>query len=159
MLRIESLSSYSTSCLRRAKPEPRYSHVLLVPHERHFCCFHDMAMPPKLTELSLLAIKGLAWDVYHLRRRQHSFHRLHVNSSFITSYMMNPSREYDIVLLGSTRYTGSICAEYITKTFPTTLEWPIAGRSAESLEKISQQLRHVNPDPVIPSQLNTITSN
>ncbi|KAF2808062.1 uncharacterized protein BDZ99DRAFT_572931 [Mytilinidion resinicola] len=55
-------------------------------------------------------------------------------------------REYDLVLLGATGYTASICAEEITKTYPTNTSWAIAGRSEAALIDLAQKLKDLNPD-------------
>ncbi|KAH8705272.1 Saccharopine dehydrogenase-domain-containing protein [Talaromyces proteolyticus] len=68
------------------------------------------------------------------------------------------TREFDLVLLGPTGYTGKYTAEYIYKAFPTTLKWALAGRSASKIEAVVREVKNVNvdrPDPeIIPVQLN-----
>lgn len=61
---------------------------------------------------------------------------------------MTSNRQYDLVLLGVTGYTGRFCAEHIVQHLPTDLKWAIAGRSAEKLESIAQELKGLNPDRV-----------
>jgi short subunit dehydrogenase-like uncharacterized protein len=56
------------------------------------------------------------------------------------------SKKFDIVLLGATSYTGTVCAEYINKSFPTDLRWAIAGRSAVSLGTLRERLKLLNPN-------------
>ncbi|KAF2495603.1 hypothetical protein BU16DRAFT_572844 [Lophium mytilinum] len=60
-------------------------------------------------------------------------------------------REYDLVLLGATGYTASICAEEITKTYPINTPWAIAGRSEAALIKLAQKLKEMHPDRVSPA--------
>ena len=72
-------------------------------------------------------------------------------------------RKYDLVVFGATGmfcgssqvinaesarpgYTGRYAAEYITKSLPTDLNWAIAGRSREKLEKIAAELKSLNTD-------------
>lgn len=55
-------------------------------------------------------------------------------------------RKYDLVVFGATGYTGRFAAEYITKSLPTDLNWAIAGRSREKLEKIAAELKSLNTD-------------
>ncbi|KAJ5800340.1 uncharacterized protein N7518_002408 [Penicillium psychrosexuale] len=61
---------------------------------------------------------------------------------------MTSNRQYDLVLLGVTGYTGRFCAEHIVQHLPTDLKWAIAGRSAEKLESIAQELKGLNRDRV-----------
>lgn len=56
------------------------------------------------------------------------------------------TREFDIVLLGPTGYTGQFTAENIYKTFPTTLKWAVAGRSASKMEKLLKEWRQLGVD-------------
>ncbi|KAJ5785379.1 uncharacterized protein N7503_010591 [Penicillium pulvis] len=71
---------------------------------------------------------------------------------------MASNREYDLVLLGPTGYTGRLCAEYIVKNHPTDLKWAVAGRSVNKIEPIVEELKALNPDrrapDVLPVQLN-----
>ncbi|ORY62676.1 uncharacterized protein BCR38DRAFT_345954 [Pseudomassariella vexata] len=60
------------------------------------------------------------------------------------------TREYDITVLGATGWTAAICAEHITRTFPTTLKWCLAGRSRSKLLSLSDHLRALNPDRLAP---------
>lgn len=64
----------------------------------------------------------------------------------------SPSRQYDIVLLGATGYTGKLCAEYITSNLPTNLKWAVGGRSSSKLSAITQELRSLNPDRLQPGK-------
>jgi hypothetical protein len=73
-------------------------------------------------------------------------HRLHS----IHSATMTSNRQYDLVLLGPTGYTGRFCAEHIVQNLPTDLKWAIAGRSAQKMEPIAQELKTLNPDRVNP---------
>lgn len=62
------------------------------------------------------------------------------------------SREFDLVLLGPTGYTGQYTAENIYKSFPTTIKWAVAGRSHSKIESLVQkwqQLGYDRPDPGI----------
>lgn len=62
------------------------------------------------------------------------------------------TRSIDIVLLGATGYTGVRTAEYITRSFPTTLQWAVAGRSYEKLRDLVEKLKKINPDRKIPGE-------
>ncbi|MEU4194266.1 saccharopine dehydrogenase NADP-binding domain-containing protein [Kribbella sp. NPDC026611] len=44
------------------------------------------------------------------------------------------SREYDVVLLGASGFTGALTAEYLQKNAPAGLKWAVAGRNKQKLE-------------------------
>ena len=56
------------------------------------------------------------------------------------------SRQYELILLGATGYTGKLCAEYIVKNLPTDLKWAIAGRSNSKLCSLVRELEAYNQD-------------
>ncbi|KEY66490.1 hypothetical protein S7711_04819 [Stachybotrys chartarum IBT 7711] len=60
-------------------------------------------------------------------------------------------RQYDIVLLGATGYTGRLTASVIAEQLPTNLKWAIAGRSRSKLESLAKELREINPDRLRPA--------
>ena len=60
------------------------------------------------------------------------------------------SRQYDLVLLGATGYTGNLTAEYIQEHVSTDLKWAIAGRNASKLAQIAAELKTLNPDRLQP---------
>jgi len=62
------------------------------------------------------------------------------------------AREYELIVLGATGYTGKLCAEYITSSLPTNLKWAVAGRSRAKLLDIVEELKVSNSDRVQPSQ-------
>ena len=51
-------------------------------------------------------------------------------------------RQYDVVLLGASGFTGSLVAEYLLKQYPTEedLKWALAGRNKEKLERVRNDL-------------------
>ena len=59
-------------------------------------------------------------------------------------------REYDLVLLGATGYTGKLCAEHITTNLPTDLKWAVAGRSNHKLSSLLNELNALNSDRLRP---------
>lgn len=63
------------------------------------------------------------------------------------------SRQYDLILLGATGYTGKLCAEHITLKLPTNLKWAVGGRSSSKLSAITEELRSLNPDRLQPGKL------
>ncbi|KAJ5239179.1 hypothetical protein N7468_003798 [Penicillium chermesinum] len=66
---------------------------------------------------------------------------------------MASTRQYDLVVLGPTGYTGRFCAEHIVKNLPTDLKWAIAGRSPHKIEPIAKDLKALNPDRLAPDVL------
>ncbi|KAE8395763.1 Saccharopine dehydrogenase-domain-containing protein [Aspergillus alliaceus] len=64
--------------------------------------------------------------------------------------MMESKREFDLILLGPTGYTGRLCAEHIVKNFPTGIRWALAGRSPQKIETIARDLKTLNPDRAEP---------
>lgn len=50
-------------------------------------------------------------------------------------------REYDIVLLGATGFTGALVAQWIFEEAPKDLKWAIAGRSNEKLQNCLSSLK------------------
>ncbi|KAL0259778.1 hypothetical protein SLS55_005518 [Diplodia seriata] len=60
--------------------------------------------------------------------------------------MSNTSRQYELVLLGATGYTGKLTAEHITTSLPTDLKWAIAGRNEKKLANVAEELKQLNPD-------------
>jgi len=59
--------------------------------------------------------------------------------------MADTSRQYELVLLGATGYTGKITAEWISTNLPTDLKWAIAGRNAKKLQNVVDELKQLNP--------------
>lgn len=59
---------------------------------------------------------------------------------------MSSTRQLDIVVLGATGYTGKLCAEHIAKNHPTNLGWAIAGRSADKLNALADELQKLASD-------------
>jgi short subunit dehydrogenase-like uncharacterized protein len=61
-------------------------------------------------------------------------------------------KQFDLVLVGPTGYTGRLCAEHIVKNLPTNLKWALAGRSVQKVEDIAKELRTLNPDRTEPGK-------
>lgn len=73
---------------------------------------------------------------------------------------MAARREYDIVLLGATGYTGKLTAEYITTSLPTNIRWAVAGRNQSKLQSLVNDLKALNstretPDIITVANLTT----
>ncbi|KAE8371364.1 Saccharopine dehydrogenase-domain-containing protein [Aspergillus bertholletiae] len=66
---------------------------------------------------------------------------------------MEPKREFDLILLGPTGYTGRLCAEHVVKNLPTDLKWALAGRSFQKIENVAKELKNLNPDRAEPEIL------
>jgi short subunit dehydrogenase-like uncharacterized protein len=64
--------------------------------------------------------------------------------------MTSSTRQYEIVLLGATGYTGKLTAEYIQEHVATDLKWAIAGRNGKRLQEIAEELNAMNPDRIQP---------
>jgi short subunit dehydrogenase-like uncharacterized protein len=58
---------------------------------------------------------------------------------FYKSMNMAGARVFDVIVWGSTGFTGRLTCEYISKHYPQ-LRWAIAGRNAESMKKIKNDL-------------------
>ncbi|KAF1961668.1 hypothetical protein CC80DRAFT_522416 [Byssothecium circinans] len=63
---------------------------------------------------------------------------------------MAQNRQYELVLLGATGYTGKLTAEWVTTHLPTDLKWAIAGRNAKKLQTVVDELKQLNPDRKLP---------
>ncbi|KAJ9605754.1 hypothetical protein H2200_009603 [Cladophialophora chaetospira] len=73
---------------------------------------------------------------------------------------MAASRQYDIILLGATGYTGKLTAEYITTNLPTNIKWAVAGRNQSKLSSLLNELKSLNssrspPDVITVGNLTT----
>ncbi|KAI9734521.1 MAG: hypothetical protein M1834_002121 [Cirrosporium novae-zelandiae] len=66
---------------------------------------------------------------------------------------MELKREYEMVLLGATGFTGQLCVEYVTVHFPTNFRWAVAGRSESKLSSIVADAKKLNPDRLQPDVL------
>lgn len=58
----------------------------------------------------------------------------------LESCIANMDREFDIILLGATGFTGGLTAEYMAHALPNSTKWAIAGRSKDKLESLSRKL-------------------
>src|ERR1700744_4305760 len=73
---------------------------------------------------------------------------------------MSASRQYDLILLGATGYTGKLTAEYITTNLPTSIKWAVAGRNQSKLSSLVNELKSLNstrgtPDIITVGNLTT----
>jgi short subunit dehydrogenase-like uncharacterized protein len=60
--------------------------------------------------------------------------------------MSSTGRQYDLVVLGATGFTGKYIAEYVHEHAATDLRWAIAGRSAKKLEELAKELKALVPE-------------
>lgn len=59
-------------------------------------------------------------------------------------------RQYELVLLGATGYTGKLVAEWISTHLPEDLKWAIAGRNAKKLQGVIDELSKLNANRKLP---------
>jgi short subunit dehydrogenase-like uncharacterized protein len=57
------------------------------------------------------------------------------------SSISNLDRSYDVVVLGSTGFTGALVAEYLSTNYPTGLRWAIVGRNEGKLQTLKSRLK------------------
>jgi hypothetical protein len=62
------------------------------------------------------------------------------------------ARQYDVIVLGATGYTGKFTAEHIATSLPTDLRWALAGRSRQKLERVAAECKSLNPDRIQPGK-------
>lgn len=60
--------------------------------------------------------------------------------------MAQESRQYELILLGATGYTGKLVAEWVSTHLPEDLKWAIAGRNAKKLQGVIDELTRLNPN-------------
>src|SRR5947199_9097810 len=58
----------------------------------------------------------------------------------VGSRTMPDDREYDIVLLGATGYTGGLTAQYLARHAPEGTRWALAGRNRDKLAAVAERL-------------------
>ncbi|MEU4606363.1 saccharopine dehydrogenase NADP-binding domain-containing protein [Kribbella sp. NPDC023972] len=54
------------------------------------------------------------------------------------------SRQYDVVLLGASGFTGALTAEYLAKNAPADLTWAVAGRNKAKLEGFGKDVLYAD---------------
>lgn len=59
----------------------------------------------------------------------------------VMSYKNHANKEIDVVIYGSTGYTGRLVAEHFSKNYTgTTTKWAMAGRSQDKLEQVRDEI-------------------
>ncbi|RAO66108.1 uncharacterized protein BHQ10_002120 [Talaromyces amestolkiae] len=66
-------------------------------------------------------------------------------------YSKKHGRQYDIIVLGATGYSGHMTAEHITINLPSSLKWAVAGRSADKLKQLVSRCKDLNPHRIQPA--------
>jgi short subunit dehydrogenase-like uncharacterized protein len=59
------------------------------------------------------------------------------------------SRKFDVIVFGATGFTGRLVAEYLQKTYGSSVTWAMAGRSASKLEKVRDEMGVSRDIPLI----------
>ncbi|MDJ0921609.1 MAG: saccharopine dehydrogenase NADP-binding domain-containing protein [Henriciella sp.] len=69
---------------------------------------------------------------------------------------MATGREFDVIVYGSTGYTGRLVAEYLAKTYGVggDVKWAMAGRSAEKLAAVRDEIGAPAATPLIVADAN-----
>lgn len=67
---------------------------------------------------------------------------------------MAQNREYEVILLGATGYTGKIVGEWFVKHLPQDLKWAVAGRNATKLQAVIDELAQIDPNRRKPGKVN-----
>lgn len=66
--------------------------------------------------------------------------------------MVQETRQYELILLGATGYTGKLVAEWVSTHLPEDLKWAIAGRNAKKLQAVVDELTRLSPNRKQPGQ-------
>ena len=59
--------------------------------------------------------------------------------------MPQESREFDVVLLGATGFTGGLTAEHLARSAPSGCRWALAGRNPDKLATVRERLTAIDP--------------
>ncbi len=62
---------------------------------------------------------------------------------------MSHDREFDVIMYGSTGYTGRLVAEYLAQNYTGDVRWAMAGRSAEKLAAVRDEIGAPADTPLI----------
>jgi len=63
------------------------------------------------------------------------------------------ARQYDLVLFGSTGFTGGLTADYLAAHAPADLRWALAGRNRSKLDAVAARLAAASPEAPRPDLL------
>jgi len=62
---------------------------------------------------------------------------------------MTDTREFDVIIYGATGYTGRLVAEYLSQNYTGDLRWAMAGRSAEKLAAVRDEIGASADTPLV----------
>ena len=62
---------------------------------------------------------------------------------------MSHDREFDVIMYGSTGYTGRLVAEYLAQNYTGDARWAMAGRSADKLAAVRDEIGAPADTPLI----------
>ena len=64
---------------------------------------------------------------------------------------MNPNAEFDLIVYGASGYTGRLVAEHLAKRYGVggEVKWAIAGRSAEKLAQVREEIGAPADTPLV----------
>ena len=73
---------------------------------------------------------------------------------------MNPSAEFDIIGYGASGYTGRLVCEYLAQRYGVggEVKWAMAGRSAEKLRQVRDELNLPGETPLVLADANATAS-
>ena len=58
-------------------------------------------------------------------------------------------REFDVVVFGATGFTGRLVAEYLSQQYGPAVRWAMAGRSADKLAEVRDEIGAASDTPLI----------
>ncbi|WP_299323803.1 saccharopine dehydrogenase NADP-binding domain-containing protein [Parasphingopyxis sp.] len=62
---------------------------------------------------------------------------------------MSETREFDVIMYGATGYTGRLVAEYLSQNYAGDVRWAMAGRSAEKLAAVRDEIGAPADTPLV----------
>jgi len=72
---------------------------------------------------------------------------------------MTEAREFDIIVYGSTGFTGRLIVEYLIKQYASSnIKWAMAGRSLEKLQSVRDEIGAPSDTPLVITDSNDLTS-
>src|SRR3954453_7388291 len=66
---------------------------------------------------------------------------------------MEAARQYDLVIFGSTGFTGGLTADYLAAHAPAEMRWALAGRNRAKLDAVAARLAAAAPEAPKPDVL------
>jgi short subunit dehydrogenase-like uncharacterized protein len=70
------------------------------------------------------------------------------HSNLVLLAMTSSPKQYDLIVIGATGFTGALVAEYITSKGSKTIQWAIVGRSLSKLNALQQKLKCIDSERV-----------